>query len=59
MFSCSSGIENKVQICLVDIMIQLVDEVKDIPREVAESIFEELKQKVSWRMYQPGNLWGY
>ncbi|KAI9290101.1 armadillo-type protein [Umbelopsis sp. AD052] len=48
----NSGIENKVQVCLVDIMIQLVEEVKDIPREVAESIFEELKQKatVSHRM---------
>ncbi|KAH8553460.1 armadillo-type protein [Umbelopsis sp. PMI_123] len=48
----NSGIENKVQVCLVDVMIQLVDEVRDIPREVAESIFEQLKQKgtVSHRM---------
>jgi hypothetical protein len=43
----SSEIENKVQVCLVDIMIQLVDEVRDVPREVAETIFEQLKQKVS------------
>lgn len=39
-------------------MIQLVEEVKDIPREVAESIFEELKQKVGWRMYRPVDRWG-
>jgi hypothetical protein len=39
-------------------MIQLVEEVKDIPREVAESIFEELKQKVGWQMYRPDNLKG-
>ncbi|GAB5588791.1 Sister chromatid cohesion protein pds5 [Umbelopsis nana] len=41
----NSEIENKVQVCLVDIMIQLVDEVRDVPREVAEIIFEQLKLK--------------
>ncbi|KAM3587233.1 Sister chromatid cohesion protein pds5 [Umbelopsis sp. WA50703] len=38
-------IENKVQVCFVDIMIQLIDEERDVPREVADIIFEQLQQK--------------